>query len=470
MGQLNSAEQAAMKKNEIEEIKRLMEPSSDMREGDCIAFVFRSYRAVELMMQKLLIRHGYEIDTRGHVIEPDAPNARPVTAFGYVRYVRVKLLPRPCARMIAIMQETRNQAVHMGGADTLDIQKFSHAFQFLVGWFTLEFSDEDSSEELPEYLERFNAFFQERLSSRQQELSITEKQDILLQKMEDLEKNQLEIRKSQERVEKKLDAIQQQLEQLTDNMQKWQKNAAQQLSAESSFQGQDAIMREFSDYCAGYILESINIRQDQEKYAREEENLKMSLGQRAWEKLQPASVSFLISAKIIYNELMLMEDMVDYSGVCVLVTKALELELSKRFCVEYLDFLKEKYPGPANFVQYPTTMLSKYGRPIREKDFTLGSFAYIVGYLKEPRLDERKLKNNREKLMEYCTERLYKAQPRKKIEERLSAFAVNVERIKINYRNPSAHTNMLRRINAKECFDMILDVEKFLKVVMESFS
>ncbi len=37
------------------------------------------------------------------------------------------------------------------------------------------------------------------------------------------------------------------------------------------------------------------------------------------------------------------------------------------------------------------------------------------------------------------------------------------------YRNPSAHTNMLQEINAKECMDLVIDVEKLLKRIIDSF-
>ena len=45
-----------------------------------------------------------------------------------------------------------------------------------------------------------------------------------------------------------------------------------------------------------------------------------------------------------------------------------------------------------------------------------------------------------------------------------------VTKLKTKYRNPAAHTNELKFIQAQECFDMIVDVEKILKKMMDTFS
>ena len=48
-------------------------------------------------------------------------------------------------------------------------------------------------------------------------------------------------------------------------------------------------------------------------------------------KMEAASQTFLVSAKVMYSHLIELDDVIDYSGVCVLVTKALEMEIKKRF-------------------------------------------------------------------------------------------------------------------------------------------
>ena len=45
-----------------------------------------------------------------------------------------------------------------------------------------------------------------------------------------------------------------------------------------------------------------------------------------------------------------------------------------------------------------------------------------------------------------------------------------MEAVKKDYRNPSAHTNELKRIDAEQCFDLVIDVEKLMKRMLDSFN
>ena len=47
-------------------------------------------------------------------------------------------------------------------------------------------------------------------------------------------------------------------------------------------------------------------------------------------------------------------------------------------------------------------------------------------------------------------------------------IAEGIETVRKDYRNPSAHTNQLQKVNAQECFDLVLDVEKLLKSIVDS--
>ena len=51
----------------------------------------------------------------------------------------------------------------------------------------------------------------------------------------------------------------------------------------------------------------------------------------------------------------------------------------------------------------------------------------------------------------------------------LNDFAIQVETVKTEYRNPAAHTNELKYVKAQECFDLIVDVEKLLKKMLDTF-
>ena len=55
------------------------------------------------------------------------------------------------------------------------------------------------------------------------------------------------------------------------------------------------------------------------------------------------------------------------------------------------------------------------------------------------------------------------------IRETLLKYGSYVEDIRVDYRNPAAHTNKLRKIDAEECFNFVLDSEKVLREMLCSF-
>ena len=73
----------------------------------------------------------------------------------------------------------------------------------------------------------------------------------------------------------------------------------------------------------------------------------------------------------------------------------------------------------------------------------------------------------RDEIMEFCRTKIMVGKDDTYIETALDQIADGVETIRKDYRNPSAHTNQLQKINAKECFDLVLDVEKLLKTIIE---
>ena len=71
--------------------------------------------------------------------------------------------------------------------------------------------------------------------------------------------------------------------------------------------------------------------------------------------------------------------------------------------------------------------------------------------------------------MEYCKKYVFSRYSTEEIERTLNEYAKEIERIRIDYRNPSAHRGQIGRKNAKECFNLVIDVEKLLKRMLDSF-
>ena len=271
------------------------------------------------------------------------------------------------------------------------------------------------------------------------------------------------------RIEGKVDNISEKIETLSKQITGYQSLVDRQLDMAFSPEEEEHIIHAFSEECAERIINEVNANEIDKDYNKELQKLILSFGDSAWNKMDDSSKTFLVTSKVMFNNLVVLHDIVDYSGVCVLVTKALEVELNKRFCKKFLIFLKKKYPGKVNFTQFPTSLLDGYGKPIRPKHFTLGSVAYVLCYLKNNNLTNEQNENNKNKLLEYTREKLLLGKSDDEIMKILSDYAESVEQVKNDYRNPSAHTNELRRVDAEQCFALVLDVEKLLKCMLDSF-
>lgn len=278
-----------------------------------------------------------------------------------------------------------------------------------------------------------------------------------------------EIMATLSRIEGKVDSISKKIEALSKQISGYQSLIDKQLDMAISPEEEERIIHAFSEECTERIIGEVDAKGANREYNTELQKLILSFGDAAWNKMEESSRTFLVSSKVIFNNLIGLQDIVDYSGVCLLVTKALEVEMGKRFCKNFLAFLKDRYPGRANYVQFPTVLLDRYGKPIKPKHFTLGSVAYVLCYLKANDITKEQEENNKAKLMEYSKVKLFTSKSDDEIMDILSDYAESVEEVKNDYRNPSAHTNELRRVDAEQCFALVLDVEKLLKRMLDSF-
>lgn len=273
-----------------------------------------------------------------------------------------------------------------------------------------------------------------------------------------------------DRVEGKLDDVHEIVKEIAQQISNYQSLVGRLLYRAVDKDEMERIMQSFADECSDRIVNEVNRNISEREYAIEEKKLRTSLGDAVWNKLEESSKTFLASSKLMYNNLLSLGNLVDYSGVCLLVTKALEVEMSKRFYSQYVTYLGSKYPGKANLDQWPTTLLNKYGKRKRAKDFTLGSVAYILCYLTPDDVTVEQIENNKAKLLEFSRNELFiEDYDNDTIESCLLDYAERIEEVRNDYRNPAAHTNELKKVDADNCFALVTDVEKILKIMLESF-
>ena len=86
-----------------------------------------------------------------------------------------------------------------------------------------------------------------------------------------------------------------------------------------------------------------------------EQILKTEFGEIYWNRLQPETRIYLQTSVFSFLHFLNSEECLqskfDYSGMISLLMRALELELKKRFCTGYLNYLCEHCPNPYNYLK-----------------------------------------------------------------------------------------------------------------------
>ncbi len=207
------------------------------------------------------------------------------------------------------------------------------------------------------------------------------------------------------------------------------------------------------------------------EYAVEEKKLQASLGEEVWDKLDHSSQTLLVSARIMYNDLMALDKKSDYTGVCLLAVKALEKEMIRRFYTQYIKFLENRYPVKTKIKAWPTPLLNKYDRKKITKKYTLIGITYILCYAVSNANSAAQIENNKKKLLEYGRKKLFlKGSDDEVMERSLHRCAEGIESFCNDYRNPLALTTGMDTIGAEDCAGLLNDIEAFLKTTIQEFA
>lgn len=107
----------------------------------------------------------------------------------------------------------------------------------------------------------------------------------------------------------------------------------------------------------------------------------------------------------------------------------------------------------------------------------MGTAVHLFGFVPKSQMNILKPKDileynkNHSITTDYTRQNLFKnfSDDEDKIRETLLTYGSYVEDIRVDYRNPAAHTNKLKKIDADECFEFVLDSEKVLREMLDSF-
>lgn len=261
--------------------------------------------------------------------------------------------------------------------------------------------------------------------------------------------------------------IQKQVYKISEQISEYQNMLENQIKRALSEDEKDRIIEGYIDSCVEKFKSFSETNSKNMDYIREKKKLKSLFTEKAWNKLSDESKTFLISSRVMFNEYIMIEDQIDYSGVCILVTKALELEITKRFFTDFLEYLDNKYNK--NYSKYHTALTFKGYNRLYDHQFTMGGIAYVM-CLKSSKYDTlEQEQNNKKVLIEYCKDCIFSQKSDEEIENLLTEYATAIETVRNDFRNPSAHRNKIKQGDAEACFEYIIDVDKILKKMLNSF-
>lgn len=189
------------------------------------------------------------------------------------------------------------------------------------------------------------------------------------------------------------------------------------------------------------------------------------LGERVWNELLTArSRTYLISAMMTFDSMNKLTDhsSLDYSGVCLQVTKVLDEEMAARFYTLYKRYLYKNYL----LDNWPRAMKTKHGdEPLPSNDFTIGSIAHVIGVGVRGRIYDP---TAYEQVQGFAKKCLYKeGMTDQEIRDHLIKCVECAEKTRKDYRNPAAHREAMSYISAKECIDYLIEQTKMLKQVLQ---
>lgn len=200
-----------------------------------------------------------------------------------------------------------------------------------------------------------------------------------------------------------------------------------------------------------------------------------------WDRLDSRTQQELFSAKMSYQLLARMEcgNDVDFSGVCTLASKAMEIECEKYFYTRFRQYIFGLAPEKRRDAQFVEALCLTPEAEKRSKQrggFTLGSVRYIL----KPCYDRDKgefepYTRYIAVLLSYARERLFSPDAGvdltddQQIRNALWKYVEYVNKIKNEYRNPSVHKETVPQQNALSCLDYVVNVEKKLKEMVSAF-
>ena len=190
------------------------------------------------------------------------------------------------------------------------------------------------------------------------------------------------------------------------------------------------------------------------------------MGRGAWDKLEEQSKNWIISGLLAYHDMKKYDQLLDFSGVCISICKAVEAETGKRLFSNYKQYLMDKYGDDAVEKAPYALVEEKHGRKsfIEDKMFSLGRISSITGTGKDGKGFNKYAWSEFDG---YCNDVLL-IHPQTSLET-MEEHLEYTEKIRLDYRNQAAHNRTMDVIQAKECIDYVVGIMHKLGVMLDAY-
>lgn len=230
----------------------------------------------------------------------------------------------------------------------------------------------------------------------------------------------------------------------------------------------DLLAQKIQDECVVEIIEGIEKTSDYNKFQK---HIKQTIGMSAWNKMTQNAQIFLITAELLYDQWKIYGNDIDFAPICMSVSKALEVEVTRRYFIGYQDYLS-KY----NEIFPDELMIKKNGsyRPKYEEEFMLGNITGVTGYAVYLDTETVKLvarlRDENQRFLKYAREQLFVGKKEVECAQLVKKHVYNIKKVCIQYRNPSAHKQKVTKLSARECLDYMIDVKKVMGEILDDCS
>ncbi|MGN0292541.1 MAG: hypothetical protein ACI4D3_00895 [Lachnospiraceae bacterium] len=210
-----------------------------------------------------------------------------------------------------------------------------------------------------------------------------------------------------------------------------------------------------------YIAEVLQVTKGRKESALYKKKKEYFVGTKGelFTALCEAAKDFLITAEVMYDLLQDYGSGCDYSSVCLLASKAMEVETRGRYFDSYKIYLDKQFG--TDYKKWPKNMLY-CGEPAAF--CSMGNIRRIV-----TRCDHEGVSYIRKNFLIYAKQEMFRDTLGDHMEQEIRFQLDCIDSVRLKYRNPAAHSRLFTSEEAKICLCYIVEDEQVLFHIMKTY-